>query len=268
MSTDVPSSSGDEIDSNQSDTECLKPSPAKKRLTVNEKRRSKNRPFTSIRKSNKKWGESFIWLIFDGYFQGAFCKVCRKRGISLRRIGGTWISKPFKSWKKTIEKIKAHVKSDIHIQPCEAEMVAVRALLEGLIIQQLQQIGAQEKLKNRIAIKALIRCTHFLARRHIPHTTKFDELIGLIASCGAEDLKRFLERAGKNPTYKFNIVVEFVEAVGLCAEECLLKRLHQVSNFSIMADECTEVTTIEELSIFYHWVQDEKLVEHFLEYFP
>ena len=48
-----------------------------------------------------------------------------------------------------------------------------------------------------MAIKALIHCTHFLARRHIPHTTNFDELADLIISCGAEDLKRFLERAEK-----------------------------------------------------------------------
>ena len=52
-----------------------------------------------------------------------------------------------------------------------------------------------------MSIKALIHCTQFLACRHIPHTTNFDELVDLIVSCGAEDLKRFLERAGKNATY-------------------------------------------------------------------
>ena len=45
-----------------------------------------------------------------------------------------------------------------------------------------------------MAVKALICCTHFLARRHIPHTTNFGKLVDLILSCGAEDLKRFLER--------------------------------------------------------------------------
>jgi len=153
--------------------------------------------------------------------------------------------------------MKAHAKSEIHIQSCEAEMAAARALQEGSIVQQLQQIGDQEKLKNRLACKALIRCTHFLTRRHIAHTTNFDELVDLVVSCGAEDLRRFLERAGKNASYTSQIaVVEFVEAVGLWAEESLLKRLHQASNFSIMADECTDVTTIEELSILFHWVED------------
>ena len=119
---------------------------------------------------------------------------------------GTWI---FKNWKKAIEKMKDHAKSAIHIQSCKAEIAAARALQEGSIIQQLQQIG------DRMAIKALIHCTHFLARCHIPHTTNFDELVDLIISCGTEDLKGFLERAGKNANYTSRIaVVEFVEAVG------------------------------------------------------
>jgi len=199
--TDVKSSeSEDENDSSKSDTESLEPSPAKKKKSVQEKCRSKYRPATSNRKYNKKWEQSFNWLIFDDNFQGAFCKVCRKRGISLQRTGGTWISKPFKNWKKALEKMKAHAKSEIHIQSCEAEMAAARALQEGSIVQQLQQIGDQEKLKNRLAIKALIRCTHFL---HIAHTTNFDELVDLVVSCGAEDLRRFLERAGKNASYRY-----------------------------------------------------------------
>ena len=77
-SADVSSSSEDEVNSNQSDTECLEPSPAKKQLTIQEIYRSKYRPVTS------SW----------------------KYVISLQRRGGTWISKPFKNWKKVIEKMK------------------------------------------------------------------------------------------------------------------------------------------------------------------
>ena len=35
-----------------------------------------------------------------------------------------------------------------------------------------------------------------------------------------------------------------------------------------MADKCTDITTIEELSIFYRWVEDGQPVEHFLEIVP
>ena len=95
--------------------------------------------------------------------------VVRKKGKSLQRTGGAWITKPFNNWKKATEKMRAHSPSDVHMQSCEAELAATRAVREGSIIQQLQYVGEQEKLKNRTAIKALLRCTHFLARNHIAH---------------------------------------------------------------------------------------------------
>ena len=142
--------------------------------------------------------------------------------------------------------------------------VRQRWLLLERYRRELQEIGDEEKSKNRLAIIALIRCTHFLVRHHIAHTTNFDELVDLVVSCGAEDLRRFLEKAGKNASYTSKVaVVEFVEAIGVWAEESLLKCLRQASNFSIMADECTDVTTIEELSIFFCWVEDGIPLEHF-----
>ena len=97
----------------------------------------------------------------------SFCKVCRKRRIYLQRTEGTWISNPFKNWKKTIEKMKVHTKNEDHILSCEAKKAAARALQDESIIQQLQQIREQEKMKNRMAINPLIHCTHFPARRYI-----------------------------------------------------------------------------------------------------
>ena len=52
--------------------------------------------------------------------------------------------------------MKTHTKSDIHIQLCEAEVAAALALQEWSIVQQLQQIGDQEKLNNRMVLQPLI----------------------------------------------------------------------------------------------------------------
>ena len=91
-----------------------------------------------------------------------------------------------------MKKMRAHSKSDFRITHCEAELLAARARKEGSsIIQQLQIIGEQERIKNRSGIKVLLLCTHFLARQHIPHTTNFDKLVDLVVSCGGEDLKQF-----------------------------------------------------------------------------
>ena len=51
--------------------------------------------------------------------------------------------------------------------------------------------------------------------------------------------------------------------------KCLvLKRLHKAPIFSIIAYECADVTTIEELTICCHWVASGVPEEHFIEILP
>ena len=63
-------------------------------------------------------------------------------------------------------------------------------------------------------------------------------------------------------------IVEFVNALGTWVEESLLKRLHKAPFFSIIADECTDVTTMKELTICCHWVESGVPEEHFIEILP
>ena len=184
----------------------------------------------------------------------------------MQRTGGTWVTKPFTNWKKALEKMKAHSQSDIHVQACQASMLAERAAREGTIMQQLQQITDEEKMKNRAA---LLKHPHFLASQHIAHSTNFEKLVSLVVACGGEDLKTFLENAGKNAMYTSRIAVtEFIEALGTWVEESLLKCLHQAPFYSIMADECTDVSTVEELSLFCRWIENGEPTEHFIDLLP
>jgi len=114
--------------------------------------------------------------------------------------------------------------------------------VRGSIAQQVQKIHDSDRLKNRAAIKCLLHCTHFLAHQHIAHTTNFSDLVDLVVSCGGENLKYFIEKAGKNAAYTSkDAVIDFVETIGQWVEEKLLKRLHQVEYFSLLADECTDI---------------------------
>ena len=63
-------------------------------------------------------------------------------------------------------------------------------------------------------------------------------------------------------------VVDFIEALGTWVEESILKRLQEASCFSVMADECTDITTVEELSLFCCWEEKGTPIECFLEILP
>ena len=46
------------------------------------------------------------------------------------------------------------------------------------------------------------------------------------------------------------------------------KRLQKTSVFSVMADECTDIMAVEELSVFCHWEDDSIPVKCFLDIVP
>jgi len=90
-----------------------------------------------------------------------------------------------------------------------------------------------------------------------------------VVSCGGENLKYFLEKAGKNATYASKDgVIDLVETIDQWIEENFLKRLHQAEYFGLLADECTDISTIEELSVVICWVENVLPVEHFIELVP
>ena len=123
----------------------------------------------------------------------------KRGGKSNPKTGRIWITKPFSNWKKATAKMKEHVESEGHILACQTEIAAASALRQGSVLRQMHQLEESEKLKNRLAIKSLAQCTHFLARNHIAHsahTTNFGDLIDLVVSCGGEDLKQFVDNAG------------------------------------------------------------------------
>ena len=88
-----------------------------------------------------------------------------------------WITRPFTNWKKATEKIRAHNTSKLHHDSCQLALQADQAGTHGTIAQQLQQVEQDQRKKNREAIKALVRCAHYLVRHHVAHTTNYD-LVG------------------------------------------------------------------------------------------
>ena len=94
-------------------------------------------------------------------------------------------------------------------------------------------------------------------------------MVELIASCGAKELQVFLGSATTNAGYtSHKAVTDFIKALAMWAEESHLKRFQSVPYFSVMADKCTDITTIEELTVFFRWEESGMPVESFLEFIP
>ena len=130
-----------EDDSQSSDVESLGPNPPLKKHCSAKSKKSTQRNY------NKKWEKDFLWLEYDHKSRSILRSVESRSLSHLKKTGGAWITKPFKNWKRVVEKVRAHSTSDSYIKHCEAELLAARARKEGsFIIQQLQIIGEQERM--------------------------------------------------------------------------------------------------------------------------
>ena len=122
-----------------------------------------------------------------------------------RHTGGVWVTKPFQNWKKATEGMSLHTQAS---QACKSyqNRLSCAASTESKFAR---------REKNRAAMKSLVRCTHFLTRHHIAHSTNFTQCVDLVMFCGAREFQVFVENASRNAIYTSRGgVVDFIEALG------------------------------------------------------
>ena len=136
-------------------------------------------------------------------------------------------------------------------------------------ITEVQWSGAsrqaeEQKKKNREII-LLMRSIYFLAKNRIPHSTTYKELIDIKVLNGDELLEKHLSEGPSNArcTSRFCARV-LIEAFDIWIERKLMCCLQECPYFSILADECLDISTQEELSSCGKWLINGKSEEHFL----
>ena len=176
---DTDSSSDDESESE------MVPSPPKRTKSEQIKLLKSRMPF------NSRWLHNFPWVRHDPVIDRAYCTVCEKWGKPPPQARGTWIHQPFRAWKKAEEKMQEHAKSNWHKQACVLATEYERSQHQGTVVTMIQTASQKEKAENCTIVKKLLRCTYFLAKNRVAHTTNFTDLVELMIFCGANDLQRF-----------------------------------------------------------------------------
>ena len=99
-------------------------------------------------------------------------------------------------------------------------------------------------------IMKLLRSVYFLAKNRLPLTTTFDDMIQLQIENGDEVLKQHVESGPLNAQYTSNYsVVTLLDAIDTWLDKKFVSSLASSSYFSVLADECEDISTAEELSI-------------------
>ena len=130
---------------------------------------------------------------------------------------------------------------------------------EGSVILQVKQgkerCDEQTKLQNRILIKELLRIMYFLCKHKIAHFSNFDEVVQLMVENGDDKVRKHLDTAPRNANYGSHVAIsEYIDTFSLWVQQGILRSLKEAAFCSILADESTDIATIEELSICFRWV--------------
>ena len=105
----------------------------------------------------KRWKGDFHWLEYD--LQSSSVSTVKSGGSQILKLAGHGSLNLFAT-----AKMKERAESERHIMACQTETAAASALCEGSVVQQMHRLDENE---NRLAIKSLLRCTHFIAHNHI-----------------------------------------------------------------------------------------------------
>ena len=177
------------------------------------------------------------------------------------RHEGAWITKPVCNWSKATELLTKHDASDWH----KASLIASSLAEKGDIIQQMQQASREEIKKNRELLCMLITSLYFLTKHRLPHTTTLEDLIVLQIENGNALLGKHKETGPGNATYLSKVsTAELLTSISFIIEKHVLDSLKMSEYFSVLADENTDISSQEEMSICGRWVEKDNVVERFL----
>jgi hypothetical protein len=234
------------------------------------------------------------WLVFSDVKKGLFCKFCvlfsdKKCGHNKGMLAQNLVTQPLTSYAKLLGKdgfIQTHENTAYH-------KICVQAGLDFLqsyhnpdksIDNQVNSQRLQQVQENRERLRPIIESIVFLGRQNIPlrghrddgrldeeagpsNEGNFRELLRFKISSGDETLKRHLAAASSRATYIGNTSQN--QLITCCGEEITETILNQVRNakyYSVIFDETTDISHVEQLSLNLRYVHNNKIREDFVKF--
>ena len=233
-------------------------------------------PVTNGRRYNSSWENDYSWLRYSKSKDAAFCAYCvlfntaqpGRPSMEVFRTTG------FQDWKNAMGKkrgmLACHQNSEAH-RYAAVRASSYKSVMDGStkdICSRLSDSYEKSVKERREILLSLIDVVVSLGKRNIPfrgHTwdkqtkredgnfdffvhwkSKFDPL-----------LKHHLAHCSKNASYTSPAIQN--EIIALAGDEIrdeILKSVKSARWYSIMADECTDVATIEQMALCLRFVEN------------
>lgn len=226
---------------------------------------------SDTRKFCLEWKKQFSWLVLNELEGRAYCSLCtsafidlklvRRAGIANERVYDSFVKDGFCTWNKAIERFRSHEKSNLHLSAVTAVSMHKKTNVSDMLSTQLRN----EKADARICLMKIFESIRFLAvqgipsRSHKEQNSNFIQLLHL-RSLDQPLLKDWMSRT-KYKWISHDIGNEILTLMAMAVRRKLLSAIRKQPFYAIMADETTDVSRKEQMSLNFRYV-DESLVVH------
>lgn len=242
------------------------PQAKKQKQSASEKRRQ----YVARLSYKREWEKKYPWVSCTDSNKGMFCTVCQKWGHPSAGSRGAWTTRGITDWKHATELLKSHAESNCHKDAAVTASMALQAERGKTVLELHCSAAAKElamkKQQNREILMKLFRSVYFMIKNRIPHCSVYPHLIELQIANGDKLLEQHIKQSPANAQYtsKFSANM-LLESLDTWLDKQLIHSLQSSPCFSIMADECQDISSHEELSICFRWIVNGHSEEHFLD---
>jgi len=250
-------------------------------------------------KFQRRWLFEFPWLAYSQKCDGAFCRFCfffapEEVGKGRNVKAKTFVTTPFNRWKDAKEQFRYHQKLDYH----GASVVRAQnfvAVHEGKIVDVGLQVDTsrQEAIaRNRKILSSIIETVILMGRQEMAgrghrdsgpmfletpaeNDGNFRALLRFRVSSGDVALKTHFERTADLGSTRYispKIQNELIEICGELITEKIVSKINAAGCVSILADETSDVSGIEQFSLCARYTENTNSVvtlrEDFLTFVP
>ncbi|XP_045215568.2 zinc finger MYM-type protein 1-like [Mercenaria mercenaria] len=206
------------------------------------------------RRFNARWLRQYPWLKYSVSLDAVLCAPCLLFDNSKSRY---FSSLPFNDWKNLSTAISRHETDESHKDSMvkSENFVDISTGKQESVVSKLSSSIKKTVENNRYILRRIIEVLLLLGKQNIAirgHTEENSNFMVILNSFAQTDpaLAYHLEFANKNEKYTSPDIQN--ELLGLCADQVIkriITRCRSSNYFAIMADEATDCSTKEQLSV-------------------
>jgi len=246
---------------------------------------------SNLRQFQPSWVKKQPLLHYSQHCDGAFCRACVSFAITPstgRQTLGQFVNKPFKMWTKMFEKMNSHASQEYHKASMEKMSEFILRYEEPtLAVNNILDEKANKIIENnRKVIESLLKIVAFCGKQGIAlrghrddkitwiedeekaavNEGNFIELVRFRAETD-QVLREHLHNAPKNAQYTSKTIQnELIDIIGKAICDEIIEEVREAKFYTVIADEVTDSSNKEQLSICLRYVHNFVIKEVFVDF--